>query len=113
MSVAVVPYDRYTTLVGNGSFVSRAFDVTGYKSVDIEVMLVSSIGSPSSVDASLEMSPDMITWSAADSETGLAAGTPVTLSKSAPARFVRVKMTVTGGTNPGITFFASGVARES
>jgi hypothetical protein len=109
-------FGRFTTIVGNTAVVSDPYDVTGYKSIDIEALLHSVVppvtGVPT-VDVSLEMSADMNVWSTVDGPDTLAAGTPAQLTRTSPSRYIRVRVTITGGTNPVITFWVKGVARAS
>jgi hypothetical protein len=110
----IVFYPKYTTLCGKGAggatYYSDPYDVTGYKTIDVETYAPAFNGSPT-VTVKLEQSSDLITWSDADSDT-LAEATLLTQSKTSPARYVRVSVLVNGATT-GLTLWSKGVARES
>lgn len=106
-------YGKFTTLVGAGNYYSDPFDVTGQKNVDVETLLVASIGSPTTVNAYLEGSSDLQTWTTLTGPNALTAGTVDTLSKSSPPRYVRVRIQITGGTNPAVTLWSKGIARDA
>jgi hypothetical protein len=111
MSDAVVFFARFTTIVGNETVVSDPYDVTSYDSVQVQVFLLSVIGGPT-VQASLEMSSDMITWTAVVAPaTVTAGGPPLTMAAGSTARYIRVVVAISAGTNPVSTFWAKGVVR--
>jgi len=105
-------FGKFTSLVGTGAYYSDPFDVTGRKNVDVETLLVAANGAPT-VSAYLEQSSDLQTWTTANGPNTLSAGTIDTLSKSSPARYVRVRIQISGGTNPVLTLWSKGVARDS
>jgi hypothetical protein len=110
----IVFIPKYTTLCGTTDYYSDPYEVTGYKTVSIETLLLAIIGTASpAASATLQGSSDLITWATLDGPNSLSAGTIDNLSASAPPRYVRVKITTSGGTNMSVTLWCKGVARDS
>jgi len=107
----IVFYPKYTSLV-SGTYFSDPYDVTGYKQVDTEVLLVGAVGTSPVVTALLQESSDLITWTDISTATTLTAGTVSVLSKTSPARYIRLRIIVSG-TNPVGTLWAKAVARDA
>lgn len=105
-------FGKYSSLVGAASYYSDPFDVTGQKTVDVETLLVAATGTPT-VTATLEQSSDLLTWTVADGPGTLTAGTVDTRTKSSPARYVRTKIQISGGSSPVVTLWCKGIARDS
>jgi hypothetical protein len=111
----IVFYPKYTSLVGAAStgqiYYSDPYDVTRFKTLEVETLLevVSGAGT---VAARLEQSSDLLSWSEVAGSGNLTAGTVDVMSKSDPARYVRVKITVVTA-NVVATLWCKGVARDS
>jgi len=110
----IVFFPKYTSLVGIASpgqiYYSDPYDVTGYKTVDVESLLAATSAS-GTVAARLEQSSDMVTWSEVGGSGTLTAGTIDVISKSSPARYIRMKLTVVTA-NAVATVWSKGVARD-
>jgi hypothetical protein len=110
----IVFFPKYTTLCGTATFTSDPYEVTGYKTLTVETLLVAVVGGGVPVvNASLEGSSDMITWTPIDGPDALSAGTINNFSVTSPPRYVRVVIVTTGGTTMSATLWSKGVARDS
>jgi hypothetical protein len=103
-------YARYTTLV-EGTYYSDPYEVTGYKSVAVEVFLAALINSGTATGR-VQGSSDMETWTDLGSNITPSAGASDTETITDPPRYVRLKMTV-GGAGSTVTLWAKAVAREA
>jgi hypothetical protein len=77
---------RFTTIVGNTSVESDPYDVTGYKSIDVEAFLQSLTGTAAAMTATLETSSDMVVWTPVDGPDPMTAGQVTPLTKTSPSR---------------------------
>jgi len=110
----IVFFPKYTSLVGVASagqiYYSDPYEVTGYKSVEVETLL-SAVTASATVAARLEQSSDLLTWTEVGGSSTLTAGTIDVISKSSPARYVRMKLTVVTA-NSVVTVWSKGVGRD-
>jgi hypothetical protein len=108
----IVFFAKYTTLVGNTVvYYSDAFDVTGYRTITAETGFGGAAGS-GAISAQMEQSSDMQTWTAFGSAMA-PTSTPVLETETDPARYIRLKVTISGSANAAVSFWAKAVARES
>lgn len=113
-SQTITLFPRYTSLVGSAggiTYYSDSYDVSGFKDIRAQVFaeVISNSGTASS---GIEDSSDLLTWTGTGTSVPLFAGTMLNLSKTDPARYVRVKITVTTANAVG-TFWAKGVVRAA
>ena len=108
----IVFFPKFTTLAGAGTFISDPYDIAAYKSIVIETLLVAANGSPTTVEVVVEKGSDLEKWTTADTDA-LTAGTSNFSTLPDMVRYVRVKIVVTGGTNPSVTVWSKGVARDA
>ena len=107
----IVFFPKYTALVV-GTYYSDPYDVTGYKTVDVQTMHVTSIGTAPTASVQMQQSSDLITWDAVGSAMAPVAGQTDTEPLSGTARYVRAVATI-GGTTATAVIWVKGVARES
>jgi hypothetical protein len=108
----IVFFAKYTTLVDTRTYYSDPYEVTGYRTINVETFMAGVNGAPTTVVVTLQQSSDLITWSDLDTGT-LAVNTPDTMSATGPARYVRCTVAITGGTSPAVTLWCKGVARDA
>ncbi len=111
----VILFPKYTSLCsksGGVSYVSDPFDATGHKSIVAELNFVSAVGGATTVTGDLEQSSDLKTWSAVTGG-GLApsVGGMDRAVVSGTVRYVRLKVTVSGGGARMVVVWAKAVAR--
>ncbi len=111
----IVFFSKYTSLAGDASpgttYYSDPYDVTSWKQVEVEILLVRIIGSGTAT-AQLEESSDLLSWTAIGTASSLTAGTVAQISKSNPSRYLRLKVIIVGATAVG-TLWAKAVARDA
>jgi len=108
-----VLFPKYTSAVGTAggkSYYTPAWDVSRWKTVSATVLLEAAF-STTTVNAQLEESADQETWSGIGVSTSLTAGNPVTLTKTDPLRYLRLKVSITGADKMA-TFWAFAVLRS-
>jgi len=111
-SQTITFFPKYTALVGSAggvTYYSEAFDVSEFKDVRVQVF-AEVISNSGTATAGIEESSDLQTWTGV--AVGVTVGTVLALSKTDPARYVRVKITVTAANAVG-AFWAKGVARAA
>lgn len=116
--VPLVMLPRYTTYAGEDyEFRTIAMDVTQYQNAIVNVWrgpFVASAGSPE-FQVTFEESTDQVTWSTC---TGTTAATAVSedsetqFTAQLKKRWFRMKVKLTGGTNPVATCWAVGFLEE-
>lgn len=110
----IVFFPKYTTLCGTATYYSDPYEVTGYKTLTADTLLVAMVGgSVPAASATLEGSSDMISWATLDGPDTLSAGVINVFSVTSPPRYVRVKIVTSGGTDMSVTLWCRGVARDS
>jgi hypothetical protein len=110
----IVFFPKFTTLCGTATYNSDPFEVTGYKTLTVETLLVAAIGGGGPVvSAGIEGSSDMITWSTLVVAAALTAGVVLPQSYTSPPRYVRVNIVTSVGTNMAATLWSKGVVRDS
>ena len=110
----IVFFPKWTSLAGTGGgqiYYSDPYEVTPYKTLEVETLLAV-VTAGGSVAARLEQSSDLQTWTEAGGSSTLTAGVVDAISKSSPARYVRMKITVTVA-NAVATLWSKGVARDA
>ena len=104
----IIFFPKYSSLVA-GTYYSDPFDVTGYKELTAEALLIGSVGTSPQVTAILQESSDLTTWTDIGSASTLSSTMSV-LTKTDPARYVRMKVVVSGTGAVG-TLWSKAVAR--
>ena len=110
----IVFFPKWTSLAGTGGgqvYYSDPYEVTPYKTLDVET-LRAVVTAGGTVAARLEHSSDLQTWTEAGGSGNLTAGAVDAISKSSPARYVRMKITVTAA-GAVATLWSRGVARDA
>jgi len=106
----IVFFPKYTTLV-TGTYYSDPYEVTGYKTVCVQVGNAAVINS-STVNGQLQESSDLLTWSDLGAGVTPTAGNVGAEDLSDTARYVRLRIII-GGANSTSTVWGRAVARES
>ena len=106
----IVFFPKYTTLV-TGTYASDPYDVTAYKSVDVQTMNHAIINS-ATVSVQMQQSSDLIQWDPVGSAMAPAVGNSDPESLSGTARYIRAVATI-GAANSTAVIWVKGVARES
>ncbi len=107
-------FRKFTTLV-SGVYYSDPYDVSGQKAITLQVMFAEGIGTTPTVTAQLQHSADLQSEAFADlgSSVAPAEGAVASTTVSDPLRYVRLKVTIGGSSNPAATFWAKAVARDA
>jgi hypothetical protein len=115
----IVFFRMFTTLSGGATtpgqdVYSEVYDVTPYKSLTVEYLLVGTMGTGAAVRAQLQEGNEVGTWTAKGAEETLTAGAPTVVEYSDPARLVRVRANLrTTSGKMAATLWAIGIAREA
>lgn len=106
----IVFFPKYTTLV-EGVYYSDPYDVTMYKSINVETAHTASIAS-ATTSAQIQGSSDLITWTNIGTAMAPLAGNVDDETVTDAPRYLRVEMTI-GATGGVATIWVKGVARDS
>ena len=106
----IVFFPKYSTLV-TGTYYSDPYEVTGYKTVSMQVGNAAVINS-ATVNGQLQESSDLLSWTDIGSGVTPTAGNVGAEDLSDTARYVRMRVIV-GSANSTAAVWGRAVARES
>jgi hypothetical protein len=106
----IVFFPKYTTLV-EGTYYSDPYELTSYKTAQVEIVNVAVINS-ATVTLQMEQSSDLTTWTNLGGTSVPTAGNVASSSLSGTSRYVRAKVTI-GASGSSATIWCKAVARDA